>query len=445
MSSRRIYWLFGFWLAISIICNDVANIGNIKLGVNIRLDRIVYITLILASLTCLSRDGRLMPWNMEEKLMSAFFFICLVSCILGGSIENPRNRYISNLFNFAFIPATLFAISRRLEFNHELVQPLMRFFQVIAVYLSLTGIFEHYQIKSLIFPSYILDSSVGYHFGRSRGPFVQAVVMGAAVNLLFLWILWYHRFIQKSWLNVAILPACMATAYFTDTRSVWLQFAASTAILAVLSKRLRKAAFSIVFLLVIVYFSGVASKFSPYQKTLFSRRDEQVDDRINIAYASLRMFLVRPVFGFGYGQFASQSDPYFKEIDGVQLRGQGEGQHHTILGLLADLGLVGTFPYLAIFFLLALSCHRVLRHDGIPAAQREMAVTQLAALGGVAVLMQFGDIRDFNFVNDVVFWLAGKTYAIREGGGLNEKSQPDAEIESESSLEGLECGVTPEG
>jgi O-antigen ligase len=149
--------------------------------------------------------------------------------------------------------------------------------------------------------------------------------------------------------------------------------------------------------------------------------------------ASFLMFLDRPIVGFGYGNFLKYSPPYFKEMEGVALRGEGEGQHNTILGLLSELGLVGAIPYCCIFyFFLKVSyqkCRGTLRANRV---EREIAATQLALLVGLLVYMQCSDIRFFNIVNYITFWMAGavcftakpvkkavKTES-REGAALNE-------------------------
>ena len=38
--------------------------------------------------------------------------------------------------------------------------------------------------RSLIFPRFILDESIGFHADRARGPFLQAVANGVSLNIL---------------------------------------------------------------------------------------------------------------------------------------------------------------------------------------------------------------------------------------------------------------------
>ena len=130
---------------------------------------------------------------------------------------------------------------------------------------------------------------------------------------------------------------------------------------------------------------------------------------------SLEMFRDRPLLGFGYGNYELSNDPYF-ERSSVPLRGNGEGQHNTILGLLVELGIIGTLPYLYIYgFFIRSALKQSRTRDGRNPVGREMAATQLALLLGIVVYMQFSDVRFFNVVNEIVFWMSGVVCSAGKG------------------------------
>jgi O-antigen ligase len=436
VNNRRIIFLFGLWLVVSLFFNDKTNFGAVHLGINIGPDRLVYALFIIEFLRQYGQSGKGVRWIMEEKLMIAFFFILLVSCFLGGGAFVPRNRYLSKLFNFSIVPATLFMVSRRLPYDQRSLRMLWMVLLIVGSYLSFTGVCEHYHLSGLIFPKYILDPNVGIHFDRVRGPFVNSAVMGGVLIVIGVWILWHHFNVGKSWLTWAVLFPILTAGYFTYTREVWLQFAASLLPMTVFPNPLRRPSRWIVFLLVTVYFSGVASKFSAYDTSLFKGRPEQVDDRLNIYYASWRMFLERPLFGFGYGNFLKYSDDYFAELPGIELRGQQEGQHNTILGLMCETGIVGTVPYLLLYSLFVGACYRRLRNPE-PAGKLggSLAFTQFSILAGALVGMQFSDWGFYNYLNDLVFWLTGIVYgnlvppANDEHGFVASAEQPRSSVE----------------
>ena len=162
------------------------------------------------------------------------------------------------------------------------------FFLIIGAYLGFTGVCEHYHWDAFVFPKVILDPAYGIHFDRVRGPFGNAAVMGGALVVVGLWILWFHTAHRKRWVTWLAFLTMLASTYWTNTRGVWLQAAMSLGILAIFRNSLRKPIRVVILLLIVVYFSGVASHFSAYQTTLFGQRHEQVDDRINIFHGIAR-------------------------------------------------------------------------------------------------------------------------------------------------------------
>jgi O-antigen ligase len=412
MNSRRVITLFGSFLIISLFCNDKTNYGAIHAGINIRLDRIAYAFLLFAFLGQPREAGRGEGWLLEEKLMVMFFFVLLMSCFVGGGAFVAYNRYLAELFGFSFVPATLFMVSRRLTYDTGSLRILWIVFVTIGLYLGFTGSCEHCQLRALVFPKYILDSSVGLHVDRVRGPFVQSAVMGVVLIIIGLWLLWYHFNVRRTWLTwVAFFPM-LASIYWTNTRGAWVQLAGSLLPLTFFRNPLRKPIWLMLLGILITYFSGIASKFSAYQSNLFQQRSAQVDDRINIYHASWRMFLERPLLGFGYGNFAKYSDDYFEELPGVELRGQGEGQHNTILGLMCETGIVGAVPYCLVYFMLLRTCYRRFQDtEGNEPIGGTFALMQFSILTGNVVGMQFSDFGFYVFINNLTFWLSGMVYA----------------------------------
>src|SRR5260370_17275460 len=164
VNSRRIIFLFGLWLVVSLFFNDKTQYGAVHLGINIGPDRLVYALLVIAFLRQYGQSGNRVRWIMEEKLMIFFFFILLVSCFLYGGVFVPRNRYLSKLFNFSIVPATLFMVSRRLPYDQRSLKMLWMVLLIVGSYLSFTGVCEHYHLTALFFPKYILHPNFLIHF-----------------------------------------------------------------------------------------------------------------------------------------------------------------------------------------------------------------------------------------------------------------------------------------
>jgi len=411
VNPTRIVAFFGLWAVANLFFNGITNRGAIPIGFNLRLDRVVYALFLIEFFRQYGRSGLRKKIVPEEKLMMLLFVILLFSSLIGGSIFNPNNRYYTRLFGISIVPATFFMVARRTRFDLRSLKTLATFFLITTFYLGFTGVCEHFHLEGLVLQKDILDPGLGIHFGRVRGPFLQSVVMGGVLSTLCLCLLWFHFKIRRTLFTwVAFVPG-LASVYFSYTRAVWFQLAASLAVLAIFVNPLRKPTRIVALAVAAVYFSGIASKFSAYQTTLFNRRHEQVDDRINIYHASWRMFLERPLFGFGYGNFLDYCEDYFEELPGVELRGQHEGQHNTILGLMCETGVVGAVPYCLMYLLFFRQCYRRFHSAGPADPGKFFALTQLAVLAGNVVSMQFSDFNCYAYFNNLTFWLAGMAYA----------------------------------
>ena len=101
----------------------------------------------------------------------------------------------------------------------------------VGAYLSITAILEKLKAYGLVWPSYIADPGVGTHFGRARGPFVEAAANGlalyacaaAAATAFVLW--------RRPWPRAAagaVVVLVPVAVLLTETRGVWVAATAAT-------------------------------------------------------------------------------------------------------------------------------------------------------------------------------------------------------------------------
>src|SRR5260370_19102935 len=108
-----------------------------------------------------------------------------------------------------------------------------RHFEIFIVfalaYLVIIAVAFLVDARSLIFPRFILDESLGFHADRARGPFLQAVANGVSLNILWILViaLSQGRKTVVTWLWMVLPLAVLATM----TRAVWISFALSTIVL----------------------------------------------------------------------------------------------------------------------------------------------------------------------------------------------------------------------
>ena len=103
------------------------------------------------------------------------------------------------------MPACVYWIARQSRLTQRNVAFVHGALACFGIYLAITGLAEVSRQWWLVFPSYIADPSVGLHFGRARGPMVQAVSYGffLGVTLLagYVWRSRWSRLGQLIWLR----------------------------------------------------------------------------------------------------------------------------------------------------------------------------------------------------------------------------------------------------
>ena len=383
-------------------------------------DRLVFLIMSAGFLwSFVNGRVRSASFGVIEVCMLLFASLCTVSWfVTGPDASLQRFKWLTTLFNFVFLPFGLYLITKNASYFRTKAAVVLRTIVAIGVYLSLTATFEHYGMNALIWPKYIMDPRVGIQWGRSRGPFVGSNPMGEWLIVVFLATCLLMQFVRTPWrlLLQALVPLTVAGIYFTDTRGVWLGFAA---VLAIGSARGRKFGVQfrlVVFLLLIAFVVGMGSKFSLGEDTLFTRRQNTVDYRISNFQTAINMGLANPVTGVGYGNFGATWGEYFGQEERQLANDLTDGNHNTYLGLFAELGFPGLFLYLALLTSLARECVTVRKHLG-PTDDFERYFS-LSALGVLSVAMieaLFGDLRFDPTLNALLFLFLGVTASMRHG------------------------------
>jgi len=225
----------------------------------------------------------------------------------------------------------------------------------LGVYLSLTTLFEMAGPKSLVFPSYILNPNYGIHYGRGRGPFVEAVSNGfalyaCAIACLIAMRLWHSR----GWriFAAAVATLCAVGILLTLERSVWIGAAAGTLVTMLAIPSLRRRLVPI--LLIGVVGGGLAVALVPGLSEKINERagdKETVWDRENMYSIAERMIETRPVFGFGWNRYLENNTPYLRESASYPLTATTLDIHNTLLAYGVELGVIGLALWLLTVFM----------------------------------------------------------------------------------------------
>lgn len=385
---------------------------------NISIDRVLFVFLIgIFILEILSKRRRAFSPTGIEYSMLAFVFLALVSLLWSGSIvKRDGGLALGNLLTGYVFPFSMFFISQHVYDSPENRKGFIKFVIFIGLYLSLTAIFEHFDIDALIWPRYIKDPHLGIHFGRARGPFVQAAVNGTALGFVlpaaFYFLL--NSSCRRTWRYLSYLSLVLAplAVFFTYTRASWIGAFMGIAIVLIFVMRHNRKMFIgmviVLCLLVVLSFSFLNDNTI----TLAANRaanEGPIYDRLNLYAASMNMFAHSPLFGVGFGRFAERVPDYFKNLDGIPLMHyRGLSEHDTFVGILTEMGIAGIIPILCIYLFILLGSIRLYRYLALrDSEKRSFVVIFWAFMGTYIINSMFIEMKYFGFVNSLFFIFAG--------------------------------------
>jgi O-antigen ligase len=401
-------WLFPVWLgSMLFLYQHISPLLNLDLGIRISPDRLLFLLILGLFLKATSgqRHG-----GKVERLMLAFAVLCTISWIVtGADAGGNKLRWLTTIFQLAYFPFTAYYIAKNSEYSERDLTRLLNGVLIIQTYLVFTSLAAHYQISWLVWPKYILDTTLSDQGDRLTGSFSNSGMLGAALvmNLGCLCILTlYSKGAKRFYLYVLILLSC-ACIYRTSTRTVWLGLFVMLVIFYFSRTDLRRPVRILGFCLLVVALTGIAGKFSLYQKSLFSRRPETVEYRRINLHAGLKAFSEHPIFGIGYGGFEKLMREDAGRL-GFDEKTLSSGNENTWLGTAVDLGLIGLLLYVMIFALLIRSNIQILRRcDGEEPLARLFAIVALAMMIYTVINATTGDLRFHLYDSCLMFLFQG--------------------------------------
>ena len=279
----------------------------------------------------------------------------LIALAVFRVLREPFDAQIWSIIASKYIvPFALFHIAV-LVFRGASQRKHLEIFVILALaYLVFIAIAFLLDARSLIYPRFILDESLGFHPDRARGPFLQAVANGVSLNILGILLL---ALSQKRKIVVSVLWLLLPLAVLaTMTRAVWIAFAVSTVVLGF--RLVQRRVLALCTLLAIVgLLIGVSISLSNHslKAALWDRTGERgpVDARLAVYDAGWAMFEERPFTGWAAGGMYAE---LARRMEGYQLR--TFYVHNTYLALLVEFGVPGLALYVILFFNLFRLCWR---------------------------------------------------------------------------------------
>jgi O-antigen ligase len=377
----------------------------------ITIDRLVLVGLVGAfAVQWRSRQFNIYPLTSSDWLLGGLLAVLAVSAALGGTPEvaSAETSKWGRLVTAFFIPAALYWIARQTPITGRAWRGLLLTLVGLGIYLAATAVAETTGLWSLVFPRYIADPTLGIHFGRARGPTLNAASMGLYLTAC-LWCGWTllgqvrrsaeRSRVSRGWqlMLLATLPAMALGVLLTYTRSTWLGLAGSG--LVVLGFMLpRRWAWPAIATAVLAGTLLVAVDWNRIvrlqREDTASQSQHSVDQRLSFTYVSWQMFKDHPVFGVGWGRFYDRKLPYLSdrsqdfEIESLRPL----NHHNTLLSLLTETGIVGLGTFLALLAVWARYAWSLAADANLPRWIRSHGVLMLALLVSYLASAMFHDL-----------------------------------------------------
>ncbi len=372
------------------------------------IDRVVFGVLVVAVAgRALARRQRLLVAERATWPMIGLSLLAVAS-VLGQPFDSQTWSLLAAKF---LVPFALFHVAMLVFGDEGRLRQFEAFSLVVLAYLCFTSIAFMVGAKSLIFPRFILDESLGYHADRARGPLLQAVANGVSLNLLG--ILALHAFLRRRirGLKAVLLLASLPLAILaTMTRAVWLSFVISMGYLIFRShsRKLRFICVSIVMVGALGLL--ITLSFDDQRRALTERLQESgpLDFRRAVYAGGWQMFLEKPLAGWGVNQMPTE---LARHVSGY--REKELYPHNTYLEILVEHGLVGLAFYAWLMWeILRLGRGLVPRAESMSVLDQQFR-SMWPVLFGVYCVNAAVVGMNYQFVNGLLFTMAGMLAAQR--------------------------------
>jgi putative inorganic carbon (HCO3(-)) transporter len=285
-------------------------------------------------------------------LLALLALYTIVSAMRAGTLTQEESLY-TMLDSLGIVPFALYVVAPVVFETERDRDILMTTLVCLGAYLGLTAMFEMFHVSALVFPKYILNPNIGIHFGRARGPFVEADANGlamfaCAVASVIAAVRW--RGTPKATFALGVVALCAFGILLTLTRAVWIGSAIGCVVTLLAFAPLRRYVVPVV-LIGAVGAVGALTLVPGLSGDATKRSDElrPVWDRLNTDAAALRMVQAKPLTGFGWHTFQENSPTYLRQASSFPLTGSGLIVHNVFLARLSELGLIGTLMFVIAF------------------------------------------------------------------------------------------------
>jgi hypothetical protein len=343
-----------------------------------------------------------------------FFVSALVSGFQTRSVVSVHYRLIGGyLFPFTVFVLVLHGFHGEGDFRR-----LGHFFAGLSVYLTFTGWCEHFGLDALVWPRFIMDPSVGIHWGRVRGPFVMSAAMGLALVYCYFSNLVLARCLARGrWLLYFANAAMLPVIFWTKTRSVWLAFVLCSLIWAAYSRRRTTRVVSVSALLaLLVAVLNMENFLTPDRARGGLTDTEPLLLRIGLAQMTWDIVREHPLLGLGFGHFRDFAPSYARDPSSpFYAFGSTALEHNNLLSIAAETGIIGLVLYVGMIWALlrfSIRLYRKLPPHAPGLISRDLLVLYWILAAAYLIDGTFRETSDNPFANSLFFGLSAVPAAL---------------------------------
>lgn len=353
------------WLLVTSVFPDYFWKLNIPGFFNFTADRILLIALIVLFLIALPL-GRvrlvwpgplgwavvlLVGWSAVSAQVAGWQTAAVTTT--GQAIGPPYYRFF---VGFLF-PAGVFFMTLTSIRSETQVRTTLIFLSAFGLYLTVVGLAQKFGWDSLVWPRFILDTSLGIHPERARGPFLNAPDMGLTLVICFfanLLLLSKVRFIWAVPILLITLPIPVVI-FWTLTRSIWLAFVLCLFLTVWLwprSHRMRVVASMLIVAGLITLTALLWPRLSSSHREIGGMAEKApIISRVHLALVSIDLAREHPLVGVGLGRFqeAALRTERMRSYGSAAFEyARGAVEHNNFLSMLAETGIPGAVVYIVL-------------------------------------------------------------------------------------------------
>lgn len=298
-------------------------------------------------LACLSKKR--LRLGSVELFMLAYLAISLFSVLY--HYPNDPMPEIYHVYDLTVVGVALFWLLRTTAPRGVQLKYMIVALIILAVIQGAVGLMMNISItRGMLPPAWIAAST-----NRTTGTLGRDGEFSCTVTAALLLLAHYAFYTQRGTIRTLCIIALVLGSLclvFSFSRATWLASAIVVVLVSILYRRLAPYVLTLAAILILILSTGIfsdsiafASERLGYQRT--------VDSRIISNNAQLKMIEVRPLLGWGYGNYTRYHMAFVAPVEGVAVQDPEIGSHNTFLNIAVELGLLGLFCFLMPMVLLA--------------------------------------------------------------------------------------------